>query len=156
MIEVSSKFVRCLARISQPRGDLNPGRGPILNGTRRKTPHCTPTNAKPAGITIINSLTAECALPPPVIHVRRRDEEYFSKEPFTGEKRPGNIRTIVSEDQRIIFGEYSLGILQKLSRNRSRWNVTLHILWKKEYSRASFRIIARDMPQKQNNISNSI
>lgn len=52
MIEVSSKFVRCLTRISQPRGDLNPERGPILNGTRRKTPHCTPTNAKPAGITI--------------------------------------------------------------------------------------------------------
>lgn len=30
MIEVSSKFVCCLARISQPRGDLNPGRGPIF------------------------------------------------------------------------------------------------------------------------------
>lgn len=50
MIEVSSKFVRCLARISQPRSDLNPERGPIFNGTRRKTPHYTPTNAKPAGI----------------------------------------------------------------------------------------------------------
>lgn len=47
MIEVSSKFIRCLARISQPRGDLNPGRSPILNGTRRKTSHYTPTNAKP-------------------------------------------------------------------------------------------------------------
>lgn len=35
MIEVSSKFVRCLARISQPRGDLNPERGPILNGETR-------------------------------------------------------------------------------------------------------------------------
>lgn len=30
MIEVSSKFVCCLARISQPRGDLNPERGFIL------------------------------------------------------------------------------------------------------------------------------
>lgn len=45
MIEVSSKFVRCLARISQPRGDLNPERGPILNGTRRKTPHYTKCQA---------------------------------------------------------------------------------------------------------------
>lgn len=58
MIEVSSKFVRCLTRISQPRGDLNPERGPILNGTRRKTSHCTPTNAKPARYYDL-SLTAE-------------------------------------------------------------------------------------------------
>lgn len=61
MIEVSSKFVRCLARISQPRGDLNPERGPILNGARRKTPHYIP-NKMPSPrryYTIINnSLTA--------------------------------------------------------------------------------------------------
>lgn len=76
MIEVSSKFVRCLARISQPRSDLNPERGPIFNGTRRKT-HYTPTNAKPADIiTIINSLTAAVALPPSGIYVSKtRDEK---------------------------------------------------------------------------------
>jgi hypothetical protein len=57
MIEVSSKFVRCLARISQPSGDLNPERSPILNGTRRKRrtiwPDDTiyPTNVKPVDIT---------------------------------------------------------------------------------------------------------
>lgn len=36
MIEVSSKFVCCLARISQPRGDLNPEHGfHFINGMRR-------------------------------------------------------------------------------------------------------------------------
>lgn len=65
MIEVSSKFVRCLARISQPRSDLNPERGSIFNGTRRKTPRYTPDKCQARRYyTIINSLTAE-------LHFRR-------------------------------------------------------------------------------------
>jgi len=35
-------------------------------------------------------------------------------------------------------------------------NETSHILWKKEYSRAFYMLIARNMLQKQNSISNSI
>jgi len=76
---------------------------------RRTVPRQMPS---PQVLRLLTPLTVECALPPPVIHVRRRDEEYFSKEPSTG-----NIRTslsVVSEDQRIIFGD-SLGILQGYS-----------------------------------------
>lgn len=59
MIEVSSKFVCCLARISQPRGDLNPERCPSFKRNAPQTPHCISTNAKPAGITML-LVTVEC------------------------------------------------------------------------------------------------
>lgn len=59
MIEVSSKFVCCLARISQPRGDLNPERGSILNETHRKRRINTSTNAKPAQVSTMLLVTIE-------------------------------------------------------------------------------------------------
>lgn len=47
MIEVSSKFLCCLARISQPRGDLNQMRSPFITGRIATTTHDkSPTNAK--------------------------------------------------------------------------------------------------------------
>lgn len=47
MIEVSSKFLCCLARISQPRGDLNQMRNPFITGRITTTTHDkSPTNAK--------------------------------------------------------------------------------------------------------------
>lgn len=60
MIEVSSKFVCCLARISQPIGDLNPERGSILRTKRTANAALTlQTNAKPAGIYDVLLITIE-------------------------------------------------------------------------------------------------
>ncbi|TGZ49975.1 hypothetical protein DBV15_07458 [Temnothorax longispinosus] len=137
MIEVSSKFVRCLTRISQPRGDLNPERGPILNGTRRKTPHYTSTNA--------NSLTAEVALPSPEIYVRGFTTKIILKETFseTARKAPQEYSNRVLSEEDILRRDTP-------RRRECLANETSHILWRKEYSRALY-IIARNMPRKQNN-----
>lgn len=51
MIEVSSKFICCLARISQPRGDLNHMHF-VYNEMHRKTPYYAPPNVNLAGVYI--------------------------------------------------------------------------------------------------------
>lgn len=119
MIEVSSKFVRCLTRISQPRGDLNPERGPILNGTRRKTPHYTSTNAKPAGIIrLLNSLTAgACTSVARNLRSRIRDknssQRNFLRE--TARKAPREYSNRVLSEEDILLGEYS-GYISRILR----------------------------------------
>lgn len=120
MIEVSSKFVRCLTRISQPRGDLNPERGPILNGTRRKTPHYTSTNAKPAGIIrLLNSLTAgACTSVARNLRSRIRDKN-SSRRNFLRETARKAPREIFEQSSLrrtyILLGEYS-GYISRILR----------------------------------------
>lgn len=108
---------------------------------RRTVPRQMPS---PQVITIINSLTEPSALPPPEIRVEEAEKarrKYFSKvtlshreksdAPEHSDRPPRRSEDIL----RGASGGYS--VKAAISRDLGS-NVTLHILWKKQYSRASY------------------